>query len=167
MAAHMNPRITPEEHGSRLGKLRAAVRRAELDVFVVSSFESIYYLTGASFEPLERPFFLLVRSEGPLTLLVPQLDYEHMTKAYNVDIEDIRTYWEYPAPAGRDWPGRLLEELGDDEEVGVEPTLRQEFAQHLRGRTVRMEPLVERLRLVKSGGDSDDSPCREVRGQWG
>ncbi|NQU26240.1 MAG: aminopeptidase P family N-terminal domain-containing protein [Candidatus Nealsonbacteria bacterium] len=37
----------------------------ELDLFLVSSRDSIYYLTGIVCEPLERPMSLLVRCPGP------------------------------------------------------------------------------------------------------
>jgi len=72
------PRISPEEYRQRLDALQASIRRAGVDLFIVSAFDSIYYLTGAGFEPLERPFFLLVRPEQPPLLLVPKLDHEHM-----------------------------------------------------------------------------------------
>jgi Xaa-Pro dipeptidase len=91
----------PDEYRHRLESLQAAVQRAGLDLFIVSAFDSIYYLTGAGFEPLERPFFLLVRPDRPATLLVPMLDHEHMKKAHNVAPGDIHTYWDYPAPVGR------------------------------------------------------------------
>jgi len=120
------------------------------DLFIVSAFDSIYYLTGAGFEPLERPFFLLVRPEGSPVLLVPKLDQRHMKKAHNISAENICTYWEYPAAAGRSWPDRLRDQVGDAQQIGVEPTLRQEIAEQLRGYSIRVEPLVERLRLVKS-----------------
>jgi Xaa-Pro dipeptidase len=148
-------RITPEEYRCRLQALQANVGRAGLDLFIVSAFDSIYYLTGAGFEPLERPFFLFVRPERPPGLLVPKLDQEHMKKAHNIPAENIHTYWEYPAPAGRSWPDRLRDHISDAQQVGVEPTLRQEIAQQLRGYTIRVEPLVERLRLVKSAAEID------------
>jgi Xaa-Pro dipeptidase len=143
-------RITPEEYRSRLQALQTSVGQAGLDLFIVSAFDSIYYLTGACFEPLERPFFLFVRPEGLPVLLVPKLDHEHMKKAHNLPAENVHTYWEYPAPAGRNWPDRLRDHLADARQVGVEPTLRQEIAQQLHGHTIRAEPLVERLRLIKS-----------------
>ena len=85
-------RIEPEEYRSRVESLQSAVRQAGLDLFIVSAFESIYYLTGAGFEPLERPFFLLVRPSGASSLLVPKLDHEHMKKAQNISAENIHTY---------------------------------------------------------------------------
>ena len=143
-------RISPDEYLSRLEALQASIGQVGLDIFIVSEFDSIYYLTGAGFEPLERPFFLLVRPEEPPLLLVPKLDHEHMKKAHNIPAENIHTYWDYPAPAGRDWPGRLRDLIGNIQEIGVEPGLRQEIALQLRDYSFRVEPLVERLRLVKS-----------------
>ena len=142
--------ISAAEYRFRLESLQSRIGQAGLELFVVSSFDSIYYLTGAGFEPLERPFFLLVRPTGAPTLLVPRLDHEHMKKARNIPAQSIRSYREYPAPAGESWPDRLRDELGDAKVIGVEPSLRQEIAEQLRGYTVRAEPLVEQLRLVKS-----------------
>jgi len=121
-----------------------------LDLFIVSAFDSIYYLTGAGFEPLERPFFLLVRPDKPSVLLVPKLDHEHMKKARGISEENIHTYWDYPAPTGRGWPDQLREHIGDAQQIGIEPTLPQEIARQLDAYSVHVEPLVERLRLIKS-----------------
>ena len=143
-------RIEPDEYRSRVEALQAAIGEAGLDLFIVSAFDSIYYLTGAGFEPLERPFFLLVRPHGAISLIVPKLDHEHMKKAYGVLPENIHTYWEYPAPNGRCWTDRLGEQLAEAQTIGIEPTLRQEIVQQISACSLRTEPLVERLRLVKT-----------------
>ena len=142
--------ISADEYGTRLEALQARVREAGLEVFVVSALDSLYYLTGAGFEPLERPFFLLVRPRQAPRLLVPKLDHEHMKKAHGVAADSIHSYWEFPAPSGRGWPDQLREHIGNVQAIGVEPTLPQDIADQLRGYSLRTEPLVERLRLVKS-----------------
>lgn len=147
------PRIPLGEYHERLDRLRAAARGAGFDAFVVSSFESIYYLTGTGFEPLERPFFLLVWAapSRPPDLLVPKLDEDHLRRtARTVPPENVRTYWEHPAPSGRRWADALRDLLGAARAVGVEPGLRLEIANELREFDPRAEPLIERLRLVKS-----------------
>jgi Xaa-Pro dipeptidase len=146
-------RIPSTEYRDRLDRLRRTIRGAGLDLFIVSSFESIYYLTGTGFEPLERPFFLLVRPEAdrPPVLLVPKLDEEHLRRtARTVEPENVHAYWEVPAPAGRRWQDALRELIGPTRAVGVEPSLRLDIAEQLRDYSPRVEPLVERLRLVKS-----------------
>jgi Xaa-Pro dipeptidase len=146
----MNPQIQPEEHLRRLASLQRRVKERDLDMFIVSSLESIFYLTGAGFEPLERPFFLLVAAEGPPILLVPKLDQEHMTKARGIETSNIVTYREYPAPTASAWPSRLKEILPAGGQIGVEPTVRREITDQLQEFSLRTESLVEQLRLVKS-----------------
>src|SRR5689334_15726478 len=150
MSATQIMRISANEHRQRVEALQASMKRAGLDLFIVTSFDSIYYLTGAGFEPLERPFFLVVRPTGTPRLLVPKLDHEHMKKAHVIDPDRINTYWDYPAKAGRRWLDRLVDEIGNAREIGVEPALRQEIAYELRSFSLRPEPLVESLRLIKS-----------------
>ncbi len=146
----MNPKISPEEHGQRLQALQLRVKEKDLDAFIVSSFESIFYLTGAGFEPLERPFFLVVKPEDAPVLLVPKLDQQHMAKAKGVETHDITTYREYPAPDASGWPSRLNEILPQHGQIGIEPSLRREITDQLQHYSLRTEPLVEQLRLIKS-----------------
>ena len=143
-------RISSKEYRKRLQSLQAGVAEAGLDLFIVSALDSLYYLTGAGFEPLERPFFLLIRPRQTPILLVPKLEQEHMKKACNITEQDIRTYWDYPAPPGRGWPDAIHQLIGKDKEIGVEPTLPQEIVVEMKGHTIRVAPLIERLRLIKS-----------------
>jgi Xaa-Pro aminopeptidase len=142
--------ISAGEYRTRLERLESAVEKAGLHVFLVSSFDSIYYLTGAGFEPLERPFFLAVFPRGVRgpALLVPRLDAEHMRKARNV--AEIKTYWEYPAPKGRRWIDGLEALIGEAQCIGIEPSLRRDIADELERARLTVLPLVEQLRLVKS-----------------
>ena len=94
-------RFVPDEYGTRLQQLKASVEKAGLDLFIVSAFDSIFYLTGAGFEPLERPFFLIIRPSGNPSLLTPMLDRDYLKLAHNISPNNIHSYWEYPAPQGR------------------------------------------------------------------
>lgn len=140
--------IGKEEYIRRMEQLQAAVRAHDLDMFLVSAEASIYYLTGVVYVPLERPFFILVRSSGTASLLVPALEQEHLTAAPNVG--EVRHYWDYPSPPGEGWPERLREMLGGVQALGVEPTLPQEVARILHDLAPRTLPLVETQRLCKS-----------------
>ena len=143
-------RISPGEYADRMRRLRSNIAAEGLDAFVVSSFDSIYYLTGKGFEPLERPFFLLVRPDRPPKLLVAKLEELHLAEAHNLEKEDIETYWEYPAPKGRRWPEKLCTLASNCREIAVEPSISQECVEELSSFPVRCLPLVERLRRVKS-----------------
>ena len=141
--------IPQEEYTTRVAALQRLVAERGLDLFLVSSRDSIFYLTGVSYDPLERPFFILVR--GPATgpvLLVPALEKTHLEVAPN--IETVHAYWDYPSPPGQGWPERLRDLLAGVARLGVEPSLPQEIAVQLADCSPVVAPLVEQLRLVKS-----------------
>lgn len=140
--------ITKQEYLSRLANLQRKVSENDLEAFLVSSEESIYYLTGVSYRPLERPFFIVVWAGSPATLLVPALEKVHLQAAPNVG--QVQTYWDYPSPAGQGWAEGLLKILGGISKLGIEPSLPQEVSRHLSGFLPQVLPLIEQLRLVKS-----------------
>ncbi len=146
----MNPHIASKEHCQRLQTLQRKIKERGLSLFIVSSFESIFYLTGTGFEPLERPFFLLVGPEDPPMLLVPKLDHDHMMKAHGIERDNIVTYREYPAPDECGWSSRLKMNLTQAGEIGVEPSVRREITDQLQEYSLRTEPLIEEQRLIKS-----------------
>lgn len=137
------------KHAQRIARLQERVGQSELDAFLVTSQESIYYLTGASYKPLERPFIIVVWPRGRKpALLVPELEREHMRKAEGFD--EVQSYREYPAAPGQGWHDRLLAMLAGSRVVGVEPAASAEITGRLAGLDARPLPLVENLRLVKS-----------------
>ena len=140
--------IETQEYIQRMERLQRKVRENNLQVFLVTAQESIYYLTGVTYVPLERPFFILVRPEGNSALLAPALDREHLTSAPNIG--EFHQYWDYPSPPGEGWPEKVLDLLGGIKRLGVEPSMPQEIAEHLRDFKPKTFSLVEELRLVKS-----------------
>lgn len=140
--------ITVQEYTERMVRLQEAVSHQPVEVFLVSQEESIYYLTGVSYRPLERPFFILVWPDRPADLLVPALEGEHLKAAPNVG--GVSTYWEYPSPAGEGYTEKLASLLDRVERIGVEPGLSQEISTQLPDGEVIVLPLIEELRLVKS-----------------
>jgi Xaa-Pro dipeptidase len=140
--------ITVQEYTERMVRLQEAVSHQPVEVFLVSQEESIYYLTGVSYRPLERPFFILVWPDRPADLLVPALEGEHLKAAPNVG--GVSTYWEYPSPAGEGYAEKLEGMLAGVKRIGVEPGLSQEISTQLPDGEVIVLPLIEELRLVKS-----------------
>lgn len=140
--------IGPGEYGERVAGLQERVAAEGLDLFLVSAEESIQYLTGISYTPLERPFFILVRPREEPELLVPMLERDHLAQAASV--RRVHTYWDYPSPPGQGWAEKLRELVDGVGTVGVEPTLPLEIAQALADVGPAVLPLVERQRLVKS-----------------
>jgi Xaa-Pro dipeptidase len=140
--------ITPTEYRERLSRLMDLTAARDLEACLVADKHNIYYLTGLTYEPEERPFFLIVRPGAPTELLVPALELEHLQGAPNVDA--VRHYWDYPSPPGQGWPERLRERLAGIGRLGLEPSLPAEIHGQLADFQVEVTPLVESLRLVKS-----------------
>jgi len=139
--------MTNSEFAERLARLQTAVGTSGFDAFIVSAEESIYYLTGVSYRPLERPFFMIVRPSAKPVLLVPALEQDHLKAAPNVSA--VEHYWDYPSPEGEGWPERLLKIIADSGPVGIEPSMPMEIAETLAPHHPIAAFLVERLRLVK------------------
>jgi Xaa-Pro dipeptidase len=140
--------ITVQEYQERIARLQKKVSELDLNVFLVSQEESIYYLTGVSYRPMERPFFILVWPDRPAELLVPALEGDHLKAAPNVG--SVSTYWEYPSPAGEGYADKLAYLLRKVDRIGVEPGMPQELATRLPDRKLVVLSLIEELRLVKS-----------------
>ena len=140
--------IETQEYIERMKRLQNKVQENDLDAFLVTAQDSIYYLTGVTYVPLERPFFILIKPEDNSVLLAPALDREHLSSAPNVG--EFRQYWDYPSPPGEGWPEKLLELLDGLKHLGVEPTMPQEISDQLADFKPRTLGLVEELRLVKS-----------------
>lgn len=146
--------FTTAEYQSRFRKLQQSVKEAKLKSFIVSSEENIYYLTGVSYRPLERPFFIVIRPDDDPVLVVPLMEEEHLKEAPNVT--EIYSYREYPAPAGEGWADILRRVLGKRKiTVGVEPGLSLEIAGELTGYNLKALPLLENIRMVKSETEVD------------
>ena len=64
----------------RVKRLQKYVSEQGLDAMLVTSKDAIFYLSGASYDPVERPFIIIIRPEGVPSLVVPRLEYEHMMK---------------------------------------------------------------------------------------
>jgi Xaa-Pro aminopeptidase len=56
--------ITRQEYQDRMANLQDLVRTHGLQAFLITAQDSIYYLTGVTYVPMERPFFIIVRPLG-------------------------------------------------------------------------------------------------------
>lgn len=145
--------IWPDETGDEYARRRAAVQQSlharGVRMLVLTSAEAIYYLTGATCEPLERPVFLFVDAEWPdYRLLVPVLERTHLQKAWGVRPRGIHTYSEYPAPPGEGWADCVLPLL--DVRFLFEPGTPFEIAELLVRSRGKPADVLGPIRLVKS-----------------
>lgn len=139
------------EHFERIERLQRYLIQHELDAMLVSSQESLFYLSGASYLPLERPFFIVVRKEGVPDLVVPELEREHMAKVEGLGV--VKSYFEYPAKNGENWYDRLYELTGPDTVLGIEASLSVANAAKIRAKETRVIDVIDMMRMVKSDSE--------------
>ena len=135
------------DYDARLVRLQHSMKEQNLDAFVISTQDSIFYLSGASYKPIERPFFLIVRQSGKYDLLVPRLEYEHMQKVERYGV--IRSYFEFPSVAGQNWYDLLNGMLGSDARVGIEPDFSVAMRALLQVKEVVVSDAILQHRMVK------------------
>lgn len=139
--------ITETSYEERRNHCERLVVEAGLDGFLVGSREGIYYLTGASYVPEERPFFILLRPGKETALIVPELEKAHMQKT---GVGQVVSYDEFPAIQGRGWAEVLLETAGSIASLGVEPGISLEMVEKLDALSPVKCTILEEMRLVKS-----------------
>lgn len=144
--------IKSSEYISRIKKIAERCRQEDLDAFLVTSGDNLYYLTGKSFMPFERPFILIVHADGTTTFLLPKLELEHLQVIKHID--RFETYYEYPSPKEESWPNRLTELMKDVEKVGTDLYTRSEIYEYLKqGCQVHCFDWVYTQRYIKSAAE--------------
>lgn len=139
------------DYDARRKKLQAELQRQNLDALLVSTQDSIYYLCGASYKPIERPFFLIVRPSGAYDLLVPRLEFEHMQKV--AQYGQIQSYFEYPSVAGQNWYDRLGDMLGKSARIAIEPECSVDLRDRLVAREIVVSNAILNLRMLKDAAE--------------
>jgi Xaa-Pro dipeptidase len=159
--------VQANEFKGRHDSLMQAIRKAGLDHFVATTTDSIFYLTGATFEPLERPFFLIVGAEGSRRMLVPALELNHMRKAWGVEAGSVLTYREFPAPAGQGWAERLMETNLSSSRFAFDDGTPWGVASHLIDAGGSALDLIGDSRLVKSDWEISQIERAARYADWG
>ena len=139
--------IQASVYGKRRDRLTKAGELSDMDVYLVGSREGIYYLTGASYVPEERPFFILIQPEKPPVLIVPKLEKAHMEKS---GLGSVRAYTEFPAPEGEAWADVLISCLDGVRKLGVEPDIPGHIMDQLSEVSPVLSPILEEMRQVKT-----------------
>lgn len=136
------------DYCARIAKLQQYLKENRLDAFIISTQDSIYYLSGAAYVPIERPFFIIVRPEGKASFVVPQLELEHMRLF--AGIGEIASYFEYPSIEGENWYDRLNSMLGESVRVGIEPEFSVAKAALLKVEEIVPSDIINRMRMIKT-----------------
>lgn len=136
-----------EYRRERVRRLQEHVGELGLDAMLVTSRDAIFYLSGASYDPVERPFLIIVRPEGIPSLVVPRLEAEHMAKVEGFG--EIRHYFEYPSVPGQNWYDFLARDLGCDVRLGIEPSLPTSYRELIQASETVIVDYIDVMRLVK------------------
>ncbi|MCW4014692.1 MAG: Xaa-Pro peptidase family protein [Candidatus Bathyarchaeota archaeon] len=88
-------RISWNEYGLRLEKLREHMRENEFDAYLITSGVSIFYYSHFYHMVTERPAGLLVEPDGKPVFLGPLLEADHL-RLQTPLIGDCYTYLDYP-----------------------------------------------------------------------
>jgi Xaa-Pro dipeptidase len=138
------------EYSRRHSALVKAIRSTDLTHFVATTTDNIFYLTGATFEPMERPFFLIIGADGSRRMLVPAMERDHMGKAWGIEARCVFTYREFPAPTGQGWAEKLLNTNLSASDFGFDDSTPLSVAAVLQNSGGRAGDLIGELRMVKS-----------------
>ncbi|MBZ4421116.1 Xaa-Pro peptidase family protein [Myxococcus sp. RHSTA-1-4] len=153
------------EFQRRHDRLVAAMEAQGVEQLVLTSTESIFYLTGATAEPLERPFFLVIEARGRRWLLVPLLEQEHLRKGWGPASQEVHSYAEFPAPKGQGWRDVLVPMLRAG--FAFEPGTPHERASVLMAAGGRALELLEPIRMVKSDFEVERIERAARYAMWG
>lgn len=155
------------EYNRRHEALVTAIRNEGLDHFVATTTDNIFYLTGATFEPMERPFFLIIGADGSRRMLVPAMERDHMGKAWGIETGCVLTYREFPAPPGQGWTEELLNTKLSASAFGFDDSTPLSVAAVLQKSGGRAVDLIGELRMVKSNWEITQIERAARYADWG
>lgn len=137
----------------RVKALQEKIITSGLDAYVVSSEDSIWYLSAISYKPEERPFFIVIKPIEKPVMVVPKMEEAHLGKTL---LEcNIVSYWEYPSPAGTGWFEILADIIGSNSRVGVEVNIPADILNEITAAEVVRADFVGDLRKVKTTFELD------------
>ena len=86
--------LTPDHHKKRVEKVWRSLEEKDLETFLIFNSKNIFYLTGFSFIPTERPM-LMILHKGEVNFFVPSLEIDHVQHQVPF-VSEVFSYFEYP-----------------------------------------------------------------------
>lgn len=108
--------ISKEEFKERIASIQNQITKDKIDTLILSEEEDIYYLTGLTYKSLERLFLLIIKKEKTV-FIVPKMELAHLKTVNHID--EIKSYWEYPAKKPERWEDVLLDEVNTSNLIGL------------------------------------------------
>jgi Xaa-Pro dipeptidase len=86
--------LPPAHHKKRTEKLCIELEKQDVETFMIFNSKNIFYLTGLSFIPTERPI-LLILHKGDVNFFVPSLEIDNVQHQVPF-VSQVFSYFEYP-----------------------------------------------------------------------
>ncbi|MEJ2248146.1 MAG: Xaa-Pro peptidase family protein [Candidatus Lokiarchaeota archaeon] len=137
-----------EELSNRLNKVRKLMLKNNFDYYISFDPTNIYYLTNFAFYIHERPFILVIPKEGIPKFIVPLLEKSHVQERAIIEM-DLISYYEFPAPEGKNWFDQYRTIFKKGKKVGVESTLPLEIYEKTPGKKF-INDIIDKVRLIKT-----------------
>jgi Xaa-Pro dipeptidase len=132
----------------RVAKVLALMEAQGLTTFVFVDPDNIFWLTNFANFIHERPFVLVLREDGSLHFVVPELEVPHVRSRAVAPVK-AAPYFEFPAPKGQGWQAALLLLVEGAKSIGIEQTCPEFIRAVLPSQPVATE-IAEDARQVKS-----------------
>ena len=87
--------ISEREYKERISKIRSTMSRKGLNAVYLTSPTRILYSTGFAHITTERPLAIIIPTEGPVFLMGPHLEIDHVRQETRI-IEETYCYPDYP-----------------------------------------------------------------------
>jgi len=137
-----------EELTNRVRTMKHNLKNENLDAYIITSQDSLFYFTGLSYKPEERAFFLIISENRKPVFLSPKLEEKHLSK---ITIEcEIIAYWEVTSSKGENWYDILKDIIKPYKRVGVEESIPYSILNRIEGNEIVCLNLVDEMRKVKT-----------------
>ncbi|KRL02390.1 M24 family metallopeptidase [Liquorilactobacillus capillatus] len=107
-----------QELKERLTTLQDNLKKANLDAYVITNQEDVWYFTNINYKPEQRPFLFVVYPDKKPLFIVPKLEVDHFTVSY-FDYE-MDNYFDVTSKNGENWYDVLTKYLAPLARVGIE-----------------------------------------------
>ncbi|KEZ12150.1 Xaa-Pro aminopeptidase [Lactiplantibacillus plantarum] len=137
----------------RIGILQNTLKQNDLDAYVITDQEDIWYFTNINYKPEQRPFLFVVYPDRRPLFIVPKLEVDHFTVPY-FDY-DLDNYFDVTSGNGKNWYDLVAKHLSKLVKVGVESNsqlLMTHFTDNIKW---KVGFLVQNQRMIKSTYEID------------
>ena len=117
-----NINFTPDDYKQRVDKVKQMIVDSELDAFITTSAEDIYYFSGISIVQQSMPFFMVFYPDIDPAFLVIKIEEEHISDSTAIPVSSVLTYWDAVSRKYY-FEDNMKALLGSRKRIGINPTM--------------------------------------------